>query len=114
VAIQARIASYSGRMDLSPAQQELLESLAADPARPFVAVDFGNPYVATLAPKLPALLLTYDFGDATEAAAVQALLGEAPIGGTLPISIPDLFPVGYGLARAAILPGQPVAGFGER
>lgn len=113
VAIQLRVASYSGRMDLQPGQEALLEDLAAD-ARPFVAVAFGNPYVATLAPKLPALLLTYDFGDAMEAAAVQALVGEAPIGGTLPISIPDLFPMGHGLVRAAIVPGQPIAGFGER
>ena len=114
VAIQVRVASYSGRMDLQPAQQALLEDLAANAARPFVAVAFGNPYVATLAPKLPALLLTYEFGDATEAAAVRALCGEAPIGGTLPISIPELFPVGHGLVRAAVAPGQPVAGFGER
>jgi beta-N-acetylhexosaminidase len=108
--ILVRTASYSGRMDLQPAQQALLEELAQDPARPFVAVAFGNPYVASLAPKLPALLLTYDFGDAVEEAAVQAILGEAAIGGKLPISIPDVFPAGHGLVRAAIAPGQPVAG----
>jgi beta-N-acetylhexosaminidase len=113
-ALQMRVAAYSGRMDLQPAQQALLEDIAADADRPFVAVAFGNPYVASIAPKLPALLLTYDFGDATEAAAVAALAGDAPIGGTLPISIPDLFPAGYGLVRAAVVPGAPVAGFGER
>ena len=42
-----RVASSSGRMDLAPAQQDLLEPLAADATRPFVAVAFGNPYVAT-------------------------------------------------------------------
>jgi beta-N-acetylhexosaminidase len=114
VAIQLRIVSYSGRMDLQPAQEALLEEIAADDRRPFVAVAFGNPYVATLAPKLPALLLAYDFGDAMEAAAVQALVGEAAIGGALPISIPDLFPVGHGLVRAATAPGQPAAGLLER
>jgi len=94
-----RVASASGRMDLSPAQEGLVEQLAADPKRPFVAIAFGNPYVAALAPKVPAMMLTYELGDAPEVAAVRALCGEAPIGGKLPISIPGLFPVGHGLAR---------------
>ncbi len=94
-----RVASASGRMDLSPAQEGLVSSLAADEKRPFVAIAFGNPYVAALAPKVPAMMLTYELGDAPEVAAVRALVGEAPIGGKLPISIPGLFPVGHGLAR---------------
>jgi beta-N-acetylhexosaminidase len=102
-----RVASYSGRMDLSPAQQSLLQELAADPGRPLVAVAFGNPYVASLAAKLPAMLLTYDFGDAVEAAAVRALCGEAPIGGKLPITIPGLFTFGQGLERAATVSPLP-------
>ena len=102
-----RVASYSGRMDLSNAQQDLVETLAADASRPFVTIAFGNPYVASLAPKLPAMMLTYEIGDASEAAAVRALCGEAPIGGRLPISIPDLFPAGHGLVRAAVPPGVP-------
>jgi beta-N-acetylhexosaminidase len=72
-----------------------------------VAIVFGNPYVASLAPKVPAMLLTYELGDAPEAAAVRALCGEAPIGGKLPISIPGLFPAGHGLARPAVAPGVP-------
>jgi beta-N-acetylhexosaminidase len=94
-----RIASYSGRMDLSPAQAALLEDLARDPGRPLVVVAFGNPYVASLAPKLKALLLAYDFGDAAERAAVRALCGETPISGRLPISIPGPYPLGRGLDR---------------
>ncbi|MGE5126252.1 MAG: glycoside hydrolase family 3 protein [Betaproteobacteria bacterium] len=108
-ATYVRVASYSGRMDLSPAQQALLEGLAADPARPLVTVVFGNPYVAALAAKLPAMLLTYDFGDAVEAAAVRALCGEAPIGGKLPITIPGLFAFGHGLERAATAAPPPPA-----
>jgi beta-glucosidase-like glycosyl hydrolase len=113
-ATYVRIASYSGRMGLSPAQVTLLEQLAADPAKPFVAVALGSPYVGDLAPKLPAVLLTYEFGDAPEAAAVRALCGEAPIGGKLPVTIPGLFPAGHGLERAAIAPGLPVASPGPK
>ena len=96
-----RISSYSGRMDLSPAQVSLLESIAANPQRPFAAVLFGNPYTAMALQKLPALLVTYEQFDAMEAAAVRALAGEIPIRGKLPITMPGLFPAGTGLERPA-------------
>jgi beta-N-acetylhexosaminidase len=96
-----RIASSSGRMDLSPQAVSLLESVAADQKRPFVAVIFGNPYTAMALSKLPAQLLTYEFGDAMETAAVRALAGEIVIGGKLPITLPGMYPFGHGLTRAA-------------
>jgi len=99
-----RIASYSGRMDLTPAQTSLLESIAADPNKPFVAVLFGNPYTAMPLSKLPALLVTYEQFDAMEAAAVRAVAGEIPIRGALPITMPGVFPVWTGLTREAIAP----------
>ncbi len=94
-----RISSYSGRMDLSPAQVSLLESIAANAQKPFVAVLFGNPYTAMALQKLPALLVTYEQFDAMEAAAVRALAGETPIGGKLPVTMPGAFPAGTGLER---------------
>jgi beta-N-acetylhexosaminidase len=94
-----RIASYSGRMDLSPAQVSLLEGLAGA-HKPYVAVLFGNPYTATFLQKLPTMLLTYEAFDGMEAAAVSALAGDAPIAGKLPISLPGMFPLGHGLERA--------------
>ena len=97
-----RIASYSGRMDLSPQAVSLLEAVAADQQKPFVTVIFGNPYTAMALSKLPAQLLTYEFTDAMEAAAVRALAGEIAIGGKLPITLPDMYPFGHGLTRAAI------------
>lgn len=96
-----RLAAYSGRMGLTPEQVSLLEELAADEKRPFVVVAFGSPYLPMLAPRLPAVLLTYELTDAAEVAAARALLGDAPIGGKLPISLPGLFPVGHGLERGA-------------
>jgi beta-N-acetylhexosaminidase len=95
-----RIASFSGRMDLSQPQIALLDSIAAQ-EKPFVTVCFGNPYTATFLPKLPAVLLGYEFSDFTERAAARGLMGEIPIGGKLPISLPGMFPVGHGLARPA-------------
>ena len=106
-----RTAAGSGRSGLAPAQQALLEGLARDIAtRPFVAVALGSPFVGELGAKLPALLVTYELGDAPEAAAVRAICGEAPIGGRLPVSLPGLFAAGHGLDRAALAPGAPTAG----
>jgi beta-N-acetylhexosaminidase len=113
-ATYVRIASSSGRMGLGEAQVGLLERLAADATKPFVAVAFGSPYVGDLAPKVPALLLAYEWTDAPEAAAVRALCGEAPIGGKLPVTIPGLFPAGHGLERAAVAPGAPIAASGPK
>ena len=39
---------------------------------PFITTFFGNPYTAAFVPELPATLLTYDFYDQTERAAVRA------------------------------------------
>ncbi len=108
-ATYVRIAAGSGRLGLGEAQVALLEQLAADSARPLATVAFGSPYVGDLAPKVPAVLLTYEYGDAPEAAAVRAVCGEAPIGGKLPVTIPGLFPAGHGLDRAALAPGAPTA-----
>ena len=66
-----------------------------------MTVFFGNPYVATALPELPAMLLTYDFYDLAEATAVRAVAGEAAIGGRLPITLGDGFRAGHGLTRAA-------------
>jgi hypothetical protein len=103
-----RTASYSGRMDLAPPLVELLRDLAATTKKSggaYVTVLFGNPYVATFLPELPAMLLTFDFYDLPERSAVRALAGEAPIAGRLPIALPGLFDAGHGLTREMTAPG---------
>ena len=98
-----RTASFSGRMDLAPGAQRLLADITRQTAgtkQPFITVFFGNPYVATFMPDLPAVLLTYDFYDRAEASTVRAIAGEAAIGGVLPIAMPGMFKVGFGLTRA--------------
>jgi beta-N-acetylhexosaminidase len=106
-----RAASGSGRLGLAPSQIGLLEGLAKDAAaRPLVLVALGSPFVGELGAKLPAVLLSYELGDAPEAAAVRALCGEARIEGRLPVSLPGLFAAGHGLDRAAVPPGAPIAG----
>jgi hypothetical protein len=105
--IFVRTASASGRMDLAPPLERLLRDLARvteTSKQPFVTTFFGNPYAASYLADQPAILLTYDFYDRAEAAAVRALAGEAGIGGRLPISLPGVagmpgFERGAGLTR---------------
>ena len=101
-AVFVRANSGSGRLDLSPELVRLLRDLGRSTAgtnTPFVTTLFGNPYVAAAIPEAPAVLLTYDFYDLAEAAAVRAITGEASISGRLPIGLPGMFPVGHGLDR---------------
>jgi beta-N-acetylhexosaminidase len=102
VSVFVRAASGSGRQDLSAPLVKLLSDLArltANTPKPLITTFFGNPYVAMAVPELPAMLLTYDFNDLAEASAVRAISGEAPISGRLPISLPGLFEVGWGLIK---------------
>ena len=99
-----RASSGSGRLDLAPGVARLLQDLASGAARrgqPLVSLFFGSPYAAAAVPALPAVLLTYDFGDFAEAAAVRALAGEMPIRGRLPVALGEGLGVGAGLSRAA-------------
>ncbi|MGH9142247.1 MAG: glycoside hydrolase family 3 protein, partial [Vicinamibacterales bacterium] len=98
-----RSTSGSGRLDLGPELVRLLRDLARASDRtgqPFITTFFGNPYTASFVPELPATLLTYDFYDQTERAAVSAIAGETPIGGRLPITLSPSFKAGHGLDRA--------------
>jgi beta-N-acetylhexosaminidase len=108
-ATYVRVGASRGGTSLGEAPVALLEQIAADQPKPLVTVVFGSPYVGDFAAKVPAVLLTYEYGDAPEAAAVRAVCGEAPIGGRLPVTIPGLFPAGLGLERAAVAPGAPIA-----
>jgi len=97
-----RSTSGSGRLDLGAELVRLLRDLARATDRsgqPFVTTFFGNPYTASFVPELPATLLTYDFYDQAERAAVRAIAGEAAIGGRLPITLSPQFKAGHGLDR---------------
>ena len=102
VSVFVRASSGSGRMDLASPVTKLLNDIARTTnasGKPMVTTFFGNPYMAMFMPDLPAMMLTYDFYDAAETAAVRAIVGEAPITGKLPITMPGLFEVGTGLIR---------------
>jgi beta-N-acetylhexosaminidase len=104
VSVFVRSTSGSGRLDLASELVRLLKDLTRITDRasiPLVTTFFGNPYTASFVPELPATLLTYDFYDQAERAAVRAIAGEAPIGGRLPITLSPQLKAGFGLDRNA-------------
>ncbi len=104
-----RASSGSGRLDLGPGVVRLLQDLSAAAARrhqPLVSMFFGSPYAAVAASALPSVLLTYDFGDYAEAAAVRALAGEIAIQGRLPVALGEGLPVGFGVPRPGPAAGR--------
>jgi len=67
--------------------------------KPLVAVSFGTPYLLASFPRVPAYLLAWGGMDVCQEAAARALLGQAPIAGRLPISLPPQYARGDGIDR---------------
>jgi beta-N-acetylhexosaminidase len=61
-----------------------------------VVVSLGTPYLLEAFPAVPAFLLAWDSRDPAEGAAAAALLGAAPVGGRLPVSLPPFHRLGEG------------------
>ena len=83
-----------------------LETIAAE-GKPVIAISFGTPYLLGSFPSVPAYMLAWGGAVVSQRAAARALLGRAPITGSLPISLPPYYPIGAGLTRAATLAEDP-------
>jgi beta-N-acetylhexosaminidase len=70
--------------------------------RPPVVVAFGNPYLLQQIPEVAAYVVAWGGFPVSQRAAARALLGAAPIGGRLPISIPPVAHRGAGESRPAL------------
>jgi beta-N-acetylhexosaminidase len=68
-----------------------------------IVVAFGNPYLLQQVPASSTYLVGWGGFPVSQTAAARALLGVAPIGGRLPISIPPLVRFGAGEDRSAIV-----------
>jgi beta-N-acetylhexosaminidase len=94
----ARVAAYRGSINLTENEIFFLKQLAKV-NRPVVTTVFGNPYIPMSVPELPAFVLTFEIYPDAEVAAVEALTGEIPFRGKLPISLPGMFEMGWGIKK---------------
>ncbi|MBI3189074.1 MAG: serine hydrolase, partial [Ignavibacteriales bacterium] len=65
--------------------------------KPTVALALGSPYVLSVVPKANAYVCSYSDCEASTEATVEALFGEIPTQGKLPINIPNMFAFGEGI-----------------
>ena len=64
---------------------------------PVIVISFGNPYLLSAMPDIPAYIAAYSPYPVSQRAAARALFGETDITGKLPVTLPDLYPQGHGL-----------------
>lgn len=94
VAVFDDVAAWRGRAGPSERLVSVLERLAKACARA-VVVAFTGPAFLPRVPESCALVCCYDGSPASQAAAVEALFGEAPMEGRLPVAVPPAFPAGH-------------------
>jgi beta-N-acetylhexosaminidase len=101
VAAFLAVAAYHGNSALGGNFPALVTRLL-DSKKPMVLMALGNPYLLRNYPDVPAYLTTYSTVPPSEIAALKALLGEIPIRGKLPVTIPNLAKLGDGLSIPVI------------
>jgi beta-N-acetylhexosaminidase len=94
-ALAVRARSGSG----SIAAPEVARTLLAGLQKPVIAISFGTPYLLREIPAAGTYICAYGVQPVMQLAAVQALFGEAPISGKLPVTIPGLIARGTGIAK---------------
>lgn len=82
------VGAYRGNVAL-PGEYPKLLAFLIESGKPVALVALGNPYLLRSFPKVSAYLATYSTVALSEIAAVKALLGEIPIQGRPPVTIPD-------------------------
>lgn len=90
---------YRGSVEAGGGFSAFVESLARS-GRAVVVVSFGSPYLLRAFPSVPAYVLAWGPEAVCQEAAARALLGQAPIGGRLPVTIMAGVARGTGIMRA--------------
>jgi len=105
VALFSRVSAGKGSVDLEPKHVDLIKKFAALENGPrIVVVSFGSPYFLRRFPGVDAYVCLYRNTPETQDIAARALAGEMDFGGKLPVSIPDLYPVGHGIMLKKRIP----------
>ncbi|RPI99986.1 MAG: hypothetical protein EHM31_09090, partial [Candidatus Aminicenantes bacterium] len=98
LALFSRLVDRKGSVGLEQSHIDLIRRLTALPDGPkTVAVSFGSPYLLREFPDVDAYLCLYKDTPETQSTAARAVAGEMDVTGKLPVSIPDLYPIGHGL-----------------
>src|SRR5581483_3861470 len=101
----ASVSAYKGSVGL-PSDLAGFVNTLTDGSAPVIMIALGNPYLIRSFPKVASYMATYSTASTSEVAAVRALLGQAPITGHTPVSIPGFAAIGDGIQ---LTPAAPTA-----
>lgn len=97
LSIYANVKSFTGKIDLQEDQFEFVEDLL-ELEKTSVAISFGNPFIISEVTEFPTYLTTYGNVPLSQSSAVNAILGDTPITGKLPVDLPNTqYKVGDGI-----------------
>jgi beta-N-acetylhexosaminidase len=96
VAAFVTVSAYRGSVALEGGLNSLLNALVHGPV-PVALISLGNPYLLRDYPDAASYGATFSTSSTSEIAAAKAILGEIPITGKMPVSIPGLAKIGDGL-----------------
>jgi len=88
--------AWKGSVDLEPKHIQLVQETAKG-SPPVIVVSFGSPYFIRHFPEVDAYLCAFQDSPQAQKTAVKAIFGEIEVRGKLPITLPDLSPLGHGL-----------------
>ena len=95
IAFAVRARSGAGQIAVPVAARHLVEALKV----PIIGISFGTPYLLREVPSLGTYVCAYGIQPVMQIAAINALFGDAPFTGHLPITIPGFYARGHGIAR---------------
>ena len=98
VAFSIRARSGAGSISVPEGAKRFIESLDA---KRVVGISFGTPYLLREVPSIGTYLVAYGPQPVLQHAAIEAIFGEAPITGRLPVSIPGMFERGHGIEEGS-------------
>jgi beta-N-acetylhexosaminidase len=91
-----KVRAYQGTVSLSIYQKKIINALISL-NKPIIIISFGNPYLIMEFPEVNCYINTYSNADVSIEAAIESLFGEIETTGKLPINIPGLYKIGFGL-----------------
>jgi beta-N-acetylhexosaminidase len=95
VAFAVRARSGAGSIAVPAAARQLVASLKM----PAIGIAFGSPYLLREVPSVGTYICAYGIQPVMQVAAVNAIFGDVPFSGHLPVTIPGLYARGHGIER---------------
>lgn len=100
VALFVRVADRKGNVAFPDDQRAFVNELLAT-GKPAVVAAFGSPYLISRFPQATTWVAQFSTNDVSQRAVARAIFGQVPIGGKLPVTVPDVAQRGDGLCMSA-------------